>query len=177
MIRFIALLSLVLMASGCATSLEGPRYAGQTPVFELFDFFDGTVDAWGIVQNRKGEVVQRFSVVIDGSVEGDRLTLDEAFTYQLGEGVGTRVWTIDRNADGSYTGGAGDILGSAQGEAFGNAFRWAYAMDLPVGEKTYRVRFEDWIFALDDARIMNRSYIQKFGLDVAEVTIFMQRRS
>jgi hypothetical protein len=36
------------------------------------------------------------------------------------------------------------------------------------------VKFEDWIFALDDRSIMNRSYIQKFGLDVAEVTIFME---
>lgn len=176
MTRFLAVLTLVLTASGCATSLEGPRYARQEPAFDLFAFFEGTVDAWGIVQNRTGEVVQRFSVVIDGSVEGDRLTLDEAFTYQLGEGVTERVWTIDREADGSYTGAAGDILDSAAGASYGNAFRWAYAMDLPVDDKTYRVRFEDWIFALDERRIMNRSYIQKFGLDVAEVTIFMQRR-
>ena len=49
-------------------------------------------------------------------------------------------------------------------------------MDLPVGDRTYRVRFDDWIFALDAQRIVNRSYLQKFGIDVAEVTIFMQRR-
>jgi len=173
----IALFSLMaVLVSGCATSLDGPRYAGQTPPFDLFGFFDGTVDAWGIVQNRSGEVVQRFRVVIDGSVSGDSLTLDERFSYDLGDGVKERVWRIQRESDGSFTGGAGDILGSAEGDAFGNAFRWAYAMDLPVGDKTYRVRFEDWIFALDSRRIMNRSYIQKFGLDVAEVTIFMQRR-
>jgi hypothetical protein len=167
---------MVMLASGCATSLDGPRYAGQTPAFDLYEFFDGTVDAWGIVQNRSGEVVQRFSVVIDGTVSGDSLTLDERFSYDLGDGVKERVWRIQRESDGSFTGGAGDILGSAEGDAFGNAFRWAYAMDLPVGDKTYRVRFEDWIFALDSKRIMNRSWIQKFGLDVAEVTIFMQRR-
>ena len=172
---FVALLCLCL-ASGCATNLDGAAYRSQTPAFELFEFFDGTVDAWGIVQNRSGEVVQRFSVVIDGRVDGDRLVLDERFTYGLGEGVTKRVWTIDRNGMGAYSGAAGDILGTATGEAFGNAFRWAYAMDLPVGEKSYRVRFEDWIFALDGQRILNRSYIQKFGLDVAEVTIFMQRR-
>jgi hypothetical protein len=37
------------------------------------------------------------------------------------------------------------------------------------------VRFEDWFWALDKNRIMNRSYLQKFGFDVAEVTIFMER--
>ncbi|MEE4278513.1 MAG: DUF3833 domain-containing protein [Halieaceae bacterium] len=174
--RLTALVFLLVSLGGCATHLDGPRYDGQSPSFDLFAFFDGTVDAWGIVQNRGGEVVQRFEVVIDGSVEGDELTLDERFSYVLGEGVRERVWRIRRGADGSFTGGAGDILGEARGDAFGNAFRWAYAMDLPVGEKTYRVKFEDWIFALDQGRILNRSYIQKFGLDVAEVTIFMQRR-
>ena len=49
-------------------------------------------------------------------------------------------------------------------------------MDLPGEDQTYRFKFDDWIFALDDRRILNRSYIQKFGLDVAEVTIFMERR-
>ena len=169
-------LLLAVLCSGCATSLDGPRYTGQEPAFDLFEFFDGTIDAWGLVQNRSGEVVQRFSVVIEGEVADDRLVLDETFTYSLGEGVTERVWTIDRRPDGAYVGEAGDILDTATGAAYGNAFRWAYAMDLPVGEKVYRVRFEDWIFALDDQRIMNRSYIQKFGLDVAEVTIFMQRR-
>jgi hypothetical protein len=167
---------MLLCLGGCATSLDGQRYATQSPPFDLFAFFDGTVDAWGIVQNRNGEVVQRFEVVIEGSVEGEELTLDERFSYALGDGVRDRIWRIRRQADGSYTGGASDILDSASGAAFGNAFRWAYAMDLPVDDKVYRVRFEDWIFALDEGRIVNRSYIQKFGLDVAEVTIFMQRR-
>ncbi|MEO0437658.1 MAG: DUF3833 domain-containing protein [Pseudomonadota bacterium] len=170
------LLIACVFASGCATTLDGSRYRTQDPAFDLFGFFEGDVRAWGIVQNRSGEVVQRFIVDIRGTVTGDTLTLDESFTYGLGEGVTDRVWTINRASDGSYTGTAGDILESAVGTSFGNAFRWAYAMDLPVGEKTYRVKFEDWILALDDQRIINRSYIQKFGLDVAEVTIFMERR-
>jgi hypothetical protein len=165
-----------LLLSGCATSLDGSRYRDQSPAFDLFSFFDGDVQAWGIVQNREGEVVQRFTVDIRGAAVGNTLTLDESFVYGLGEGVMKRVWTISKAADGSYSGTAGDILGRAIGESYGNAFRWAYTMDLPVGEQIYRVKFEDWIFALDDQRIINRSYIQKFGLDVAEVTIYMQRR-
>ncbi len=165
-----------LLLSGCATSLDGSGYRNQSPVFDLFSFFEGDVRAWGIVQNRGGEVVQRFTVDIRGTVAGTTLTLDESFMYGLGEGVTERVWTISRAADGSYSGSADDILGMAIGGSYGNAFRWAYAMDLPVGEKIYRVKFEDWIFALDEQRIINRSYIQKFGLDVAEVTIYMERR-
>lgn len=168
-------LLVVIMLSGCATHLDGSRYGDQTPTFDLFAFFAGDIRAWGVVQNRSGEVVQRFEVDIIGTVDGDQLTLDETFRYSLGDGVRKRIWTITRGADGSFTGQAGDILGEADGNAYGNAFQWGYRMDLPVAGKTYRVKFEDWIFALDDRRIMNRSYIQKFGLDVAEVTIFMER--
>lgn len=164
-----------LCVTGCATQLDGPRYANGNPAFDLFRFFDGDVQAWGIVQNKRGELLQRFEVQIRGTVDGDSLQLDETFDYALGDGVRFRQWSIDRLPDGSYRGSAGDILGEAQGTAYGNAFRWTYAMDLPVGERSVRVRFDDWIWALDGDRIVNRSYLQKFGVDVAEVTIFMQR--
>ncbi len=175
MTRVLILLS-VLLVSGCATSLDGSRYLNQQPGFDLFSFFDGKVTAWGIVQNRSGEVVQRFEVDLIGSISGDTITLDETFRYGLGEGPETRVWVITRNEDGSYGGSAGDIAGPATGESFGNAFRWTYEMDLPVDDTTYRVSFEDWFIAFDDQRLLNRSYIQKFGLDMAEVTIFMERQ-
>jgi hypothetical protein len=176
---FIATLATIVITgviTGCATSLDGERYRNDAPPFDLFTFFEGDVKAWGIVQNRSGELVQRFTVDIKGTVSGNQLTLDERFTYGLGSGVENRVWEISRTADGTYRGTAGDILGNASGQSFGNAFRWAYEMDLPVGDSSYRVRFEDWIWALDDQTLMNRSYIQKFGLDFAEVTIFMQRQ-
>jgi len=49
-------------------------------------------------------------------------------------------------------------------------------MDLPVGDKVYRVAFDDWMWAFNENTLMNRSYIRKFGLVMAEVTIFMQRQ-
>lgn len=173
----LSLLCLIALGfTGCATRLDGDRYRDDTPAFNLFTFFEGPTKAWGIVQNRDGEVVQRFTVDISGTITGDTLRLDETFNYQLGDGVKARTWAIRRLGDGTYTGGAGDIVGSATGESHGNAFRWSYEMDLPVGDNEFRVRFEDWIWALDDRTIVNRSYIQKLGLDFAEVTIFMQRQ-
>jgi hypothetical protein len=49
-------------------------------------------------------------------------------------------------------------------------------MDLPVDDTTYRVQFDDWIWAFDDKTIVNCSYIKKFGITMAEVTIFMQKQ-
>jgi len=161
--------------TACA-SMDSTSYESQTPAFVLEEFFDGQTSAWGIVQNRSGDVVQRFTVDIDGSVEGNTITLDETFTYSLGEGVTERVWVIEKGEEGAYTGSAGDILAGAAGQSYGNAFNWNYEMNLPVGEKKYKVRFNDWIWALDENTIMNRAYIKKFGLTFAEVTLFMQRK-
>ncbi len=176
MIRQGLILGLMLWLAGCATAIDGARYQATEPAFDLFEFFDGSVKAWGLVQGRDGELIQRFEVAIEGSIEGDQLTLDETFTYGFGEGVESRVWTITRRADGSYSGRAGDVSGEARGRSYGNAFHWQYAMDIPVRGQMLEVKFSDWFWALDEQRLMNRSYLQKFGFDVAEVTIFMERQ-
>jgi len=164
-----------VILSGCATQIQGPNYQSVNPSFDLFAFFDGSVKAWGIVQNRSGELVQRFEVDIDGRVEGNRLILDEIFEYGIGDGAKQRTWIIEKLPNGGYRGFAHDVLDEASGESFGNAFHWSYGMEIPVGQRTIEVQFEDWFWALDDSRILSRSYLQKFGFDVAEVTLFMER--
>ncbi|MBU3021469.1 DUF3833 domain-containing protein [Aestuariibacter sp. A3R04] len=161
---------------GCAGGIDGALYRQQQPVFNLYDFFDGPVKAWGIVQNRSGEVVQRFTVDIEGKQKGSQLELNESFNYQLGDGPASRIWTISRVEDTIFRGDAGDILGSATGQSYGNAFNFQYKMDLPVDDTTYEVTFDDWFFALGADTMMNRSYIKKFGIVMAEVTIFMQKQ-
>tara|TARA_A200000159_G_scaffold133149_1_gene131142 strand:- start:879 stop:1457 length:579 start_codon:yes stop_codon:yes gene_type:complete len=163
--------------SGCSVSVDGEDYRSVSPVFDIEQFFDGNVKAWGIVQNRSGEVVQRFVVDIDGSVDGDTLTLDESFNYGVGDGPTSRTWTIVKQSDNSYVGRASDIDGPAKGTSFGNAFNFHYEMDLPVDDTTYSVTFDDWFWAFDDSTMMNRSYIRKFGVVMAEVTIFMQKQT
>jgi hypothetical protein len=175
-IRLVCIALLSISISACGVSIKGQDYVGKAPEFSLTDFFVGEVTAWGIVQNRSGEVVQRFIVDIDGSMDGDVLVLDETFKYIVGEGPTTRVWRLTPQPDGTYIGSAGDINGTAVGVAHGNAFNFVYEMDLTVDGSTYTVGFDDWFFAMDDDTLMNRSYIKKFGLVVAEVTIFMQRQ-
>ena len=162
--------------SGCSVSVEGNDYKAVQPAFDLEQFFDGDVNAWGIVQNRSGEVVQRFIVDIAGKVEGDTLTLDEKFEYGVGEGPTERVWTIVKQSDNTFIGSATDIEGPAKGTSYGNAFNFHYEMDLPVDDTTYAVTFDDWFWAFDENTMMNRSYIRKFGIVMAEVTIFMQKQ-
>jgi len=175
-IVMVSVLACLIAASGCSVSVDGKSYENVTPAFNIKQFFDGNVKAWGIVQNRSGDVVQRFVVNIDGTLDEDTLMLKETFEYGVGQGPLTRTWRIIQQADGSFIGKAGDIDGPAKGVSYGNAFNFHYNMDLPVGDERYSVTFDDWFWAFDDATMMNRSYIRKFGVVMAEVTIFMQRQ-
>jgi len=172
------LLLAALGLSACSSpSIDGELYVDKAPEFRLERFFDGRIKAWGIVQDRSGNLVQRFEADIIGSLNDGTLTLDETFRYAFGDGPEKRVWTITKDGENGYDGSAGDIAGPAAGTAYGNAMFWGYEMDLPVGDDSYRVTFEDWIWAFDQKTIVNRSYVKKFGLVFAEVTIFMQKMS
>ncbi|MFT5760687.1 MAG: hypothetical protein ACI9LM_005474, partial [Alteromonadaceae bacterium] len=62
------------------------------------------------------------------------------------------------------------------GKLEGSAMQWAYQMDLPVGDSTYRITFDDWMFLMNDGVLVNRSYLKKFGITMAELTLFMQKQ-
>ena len=162
-----------LLAVGCG-GLQLEDHAGDAPRFDPFSYFVGQTRAWGIVQDWRGRVVRRFDVDIEGSVENGELRLDEAFRYADGE-RSTRQWLIRADDSGHLSGTADDIVGTATGGVTGNAMRWRYPMDLEVGGRIYRVHFDDWLWQLDSDVLINRSTIRKFGIKVAEVTIFMQK--
>lgn len=172
--RLVVLFSVAVLLAGCAGGIQGERYREQSPPLEMLDFFNGHIKAWGIVQNRSGNVVQKFTVDIHGERQGNLVVLNEEFHYIFGEGVTTRTWTIEKLPGDQYRGSATDIE-AASGVNFGSALSWSYQMDLPVDDTSYRVGFDDWMWAFDRHTLMNRSYIKKFGLTMAEVTIFMQR--
>ena len=164
----------IIMLNGCSAH-NLARYKDAEPKMDIKEYFTGPIKAWGIIQDRKGQVTRRFDVDMVGSWEGDIGTLEEDFKYYDGE-TQKRIWTITKTAEGQYTGTAGDILDKANGELQGNAVRWAYRMDLPVGGKTYRLTFDDWMFLMNDGVLINRSYIKKFGITFAELTLFMQKQ-
>jgi len=167
-------MGLMTFLNGCATpSVEA--YKKTTPPLNLKTYFTGSIKAWGLIQNRSGVVTRRFDVTMNGSWEGDVGTLEEQFQYYDGE-TQKRVWTITKIADNRYVGKAADILDQATGELEGSAMRWAYQMDLPVGDTTYRITFDDWMFLMNDGVLINRSYLKKFGITVAELTLFMQKQ-
>lgn len=159
---------------GCA---PGPvdTYRGTTPVMDVKAYFDGPIQAWGLVQDWRGRAVRRFTIEMVGTWDGDVGTLTEAFVYDDGT-TQNRVWTITKLSDGTYEGTAADVLDKATGRVEGSAARWSYVIDLPVADTTYRLRFDDWMWRVDDDVLINRSYMKKFGITVGELTIFMRKK-
>jgi hypothetical protein len=160
---------------GCSSTQNIGDYAAEKPVLELRDYFNGTLDAYGVFTDRSGKVVKRFTVVMRGSWTGDDGVLDEDFTYSDGT-TQKRIWRLKRSAPGSYTGRADDVVGQADGKQSGNAFNWTYTMALPVDGKVYDVQFDDWMYLMTDKVMLNKATMSKFGFRLGEVTLTFSKR-
>lgn len=163
-----------LLLVGCG-NVDVGTYREQSPAFDLRAYFTGRVDGWGIVQRRSGEVIKRFHVVIDGRSEGEQLVLDEHFTYSDGT-LQQRTWRIRPDGPGRWRGTAGDVLEQARGENAGFALRWQYVLKVPVDGRTWDIRFDDWMYLLDEHTLANRTYMTKFGVEVGQVTLFFRKQ-
>jgi len=167
------LMAPALLLAGCA-GVAPEDYAGETPEFRLEEYFDGRVQAWGIFQARDGEVRRRFSVDIEGRVDGDEIVLDERFQYADGE-TDRRVWRIRRIDEHRYEGRADDVVGVAEGRRYGNALNWQYTLALDTGERTWNLHFDDWMYLTDERTLINTAEVSKFGFRVGEVTLFFRK--
>lgn len=167
------LLAASVAVSGCVSnSLEDFSEAERT--LRLEDYFLGETTAYGVFEDRFGKIRRQFKVHITGTVEGDTLTLVEEFDYS--DGVqDTRTWTIEMLGDGRYRGTANDVPDMAEGQAVGNAFNWSYRVDLPVGDGTWNVGFDDWMYLLQDNVLLNRAFVTRFGIRIGEVTIAFRK--
>lgn len=159
---------------GCASQDIG-SYAAERPALDLARYFNGKVTAHGIFQDRSGQVVRRFTVDMDGRWEGNQGVLDERFSYSDGT-KDRRIWRLTKHADGRYTGTADDVVGTATGQTSGNAFYWTYTLRLPVDGKVYEVRFDDWMYLVDERVMLNRATMSKFGVRLGEVTLSFQKQ-
>lgn len=149
-------------------------FAGSEPSFRLEEYFVGKTRAWGLFEDRFGDIRRQFLVDIVGTWDGQRLILEEDFVYADGE-TDRRVWRIRKIDDHHYEGTADDVVGTAKGIRYGNALNWRYQLDLPVKNRTWRVTFDDWMLLQPDGVLMNRARVSKWGLEIGQVTLTFQR--
>jgi len=155
--------------------MDVQNYKQNTPALNLFDYFQGKTKAWGIFQDRGGNLKRSFVVDLTGTInDKGQLVLEEDFVWNDGE-KSRRVWTISKNDNNQFSGTAPDVIGKASGRSSGNAFHWKYDMILPVGDKTYKVSFDDWMFLQPDGVLLNRASMSKFGFKLGEVIISFKK--
>ncbi len=165
---------LALMGTGCSVP-QVAQYANEKPRLDLQEYFNGTLDAYGVFTDRSGAVVKRFTVVMLCSWNGDEGVLDEDFLYSDGTRQ-KRVWRLKKTGDGRFIGRADDVVGEARGESSGNAFYWNYTMQLPVDGRVIEVQFDDWMYLMTDTVMLNKATMSKFGVRLGEVTLSFRKR-
>lgn len=172
------LLTAGVASAAALTGCAGPQiddYARERPELDLRRYFNGTLDAYGVFTDRSGQVVKRFTVVMRCSWNGDDGVFDEDFQYSDGT-TGKRIWRMKHLGDGRYSGTADDVIGTARGEARGNAFRWGYTLALPVDNTVWHVTFDDWMYLVDERVMLNKAEMSKFGIRLGEVTLSFVKR-
>ncbi len=172
------LLALSVNIAACARKDVG-ELVTHKPNFVLEEFFSGNSVAFGIFEDRFGNMRRQFRVNLSGKLDGNRLVLDEEFLYDDGERA-NRVWTIDRlglNAAGlvTFKGQADDVKVAARGVQAGNALNWQYDIALEMSGTNLNVHFDDWIYKQDEDIAINRAFVTKFGVEIGSVTIVFIR--
>ena len=180
-IRFLAFIGLLFGLSACAHK-DITTLADHQPALDLAVFFEGKSVAYGIFEDRFGNLRRQFRVNIAGTVDGDTLTLSEDFLYDDGE-RSQRTWVIRKLAantesgDGvvEYEGNASDVSGIAKGRMVGNTLNWQYDIVLDISGSLLEVSFDDWIYQQDEDVAINRAFVSKFGVEIGSVTLVFLR--
>jgi hypothetical protein len=165
-------LTLIFMLMfGFSCSSASPKiYQENTPKFDVRNFFRGSLEAYGILQDHRGKVIKTFTVKMFGSWQGNEGILKEDFIFS-DKKTDQRQWHIKMIDDNNFTAQAHDVVGIAKGEQYGNAVRMQYVLTIPVGEKKYNFAINDWMYLVDNDSLINISTIKKFGFKVATLTI------
>ena len=142
--------------------------------FELLEYFDGKTFAWGLVVDRFGNLRRSFKVKLIGKRDNKKLLLKEYFTYNDGERE-YREWVITKTKNGLYEGTSKDTIGVAKGKKIGNTMRMVYDTTISIGDTDIRVSFDDQFVKADKKVVINRAEILKWGIKIADVTIFFSK--
>lgn len=171
--KFIMLIVFTAFLSACG-QVTIHDYANTQPKLDLKTFFQGELHAYGILQNRKGKVTRKFTATISASWQGNTGRLHEVFYFDDGE-TNTRNWTLEIDTSGKISGTANDVVGRAKGQIAGATMQWWYTLSVPYKDRQINVNIDDWLYLIDDNRIINKSKLKKFGFTVGELTLVIEK--
>lgn len=148
-------------------------YKSNLPKLDLVDFLSGKISGYGIIQSRSGIVKRRFEFLANCNWNDGVCLLDEEMKYDDGV-VDKRVWTINKDGE-SYIATTQDVIDCAKIKISGNAMFWSYKINIPYKNKKTSISCDDWMYLIDNKRLINKNIFKKFGFRVGELTLFMER--
>lgn len=171
--RIIAMFGMLMLAGCGTTSVE--EYAGKNPAFDIREYLNGDLEAWGTVINMDGSAEPSFYIKMKGSWKGNAGTLDEEFTYTNGEKKHRR-WSFTMIDDHNFIGTASDVVGEGKGKQYGNAVNMRYVLTVPRGDGTIDLSMDDWLYRIDDKHVINRTQMRKLGIHVGDLVIAFRKK-
>jgi hypothetical protein len=169
----------LLAIAGCGARNIN-QFASGVPSMAPQNWMAGTVDGYGVIQDRFGNIKSQFHAHETGiwDAQTSSLTLTEHITYLQGSTAPPtdRVWHFTEISPGHWTGTAADIIGTAQAEQQGNVWHLTYAQTLPVGGHQLAVHVDDWRFREADDVAVDVATISKLGINLASSDIAFVKR-
>ncbi|MDZ7629047.1 MAG: DUF3833 family protein [Parvularculaceae bacterium] len=168
-----AVLAAVALAA-CATRPAIPDEASASRPFAIERDLAGKTVGRGAFKSITG-ADRLFTAYLDGTYEGETLTLVEDFEYDDGE-KDRKTWRLTRQASGEWSGTREDVVGTARGYQDGPAFRLEYQVDIPMknGGKR-RVGFRDVLILRADGVVYNKANVGWRGFAVGGVELEIRR--
>lgn len=149
-------------------------YADTRPQLDLRTHLSGRIACHGVIFGPLGRVASRFDAEFEGRWTGDTGVLAEHFVYDSGN-TQDREWRLRLGPDGTLTGEADDLVGTAHGTLSGATLMLRYRIRLPAEAGGHVLTVTDWMYALPGGTIVNRSQFRKYGIKVAELVATMKR--
>jgi|LauGreSBDMM110SN_4_FD.fasta_scaffold33570_2 hypothetical protein len=167
-------LFLIISLMSC-TKITPKSYQNNTPNLDIRKYLSGNIKAWGTLEDRSGKITRRFTVDMVGTWKGNEGILQEHFQFDDAT-KDSRTWKINFTDQNNFIATAGDVVGIAKGEQYGNAMRMSYVLDLKLDSgKNYHVSLDDWMYLIDEKTLINKSTIKKFGITFGKLTIFFRK--
>ena len=171
-LRILIPLAAVMLGGCSAPGLEA--YASRSPQFVPEKFFNGPLQAHGVVKNRSGEVIRTFTAQLQGSWKDGQGLLQEKFLFNDGE-VQYRNWRMVPSTGAgeyrTYQATAEDVIGPGELEVAGNAAFMRYTLEVPYGDSKIQVAVKDRMFLTTDQVLIGESELTKWGFRVGEIVL------
>ena len=169
LLRPLMTMAMTLFLVGCA-SQSHELFTDERPLFKPEEFFAGHTCSWGIFETKSGRPTKIIQTETTGRWDGSTLHFEQDIIIAHGRKT-HRSWLIRRLDEHHYSATGTGIVGTARGEARGNAFHLEFTMDALPGNPLGHVHMSQWMYLqVDGVTMINRATVTKAGVIITEIT-------